>query len=194
MLRIEYEELRDALDVKDVRCLCRLSSLFVLSCVRILLWPYADPSRTGDLDAPDVLGLPSTLPSNGPGAIVSIRFDTFSPPFVRGLSGANRGLGSAYLRFIGSSRSRFGGFTLWGVALLLGKGGKAQSIFEGRSGEGGALGRIIGVVTLRPILKGDFGGAGADNGVGLLESLQLLIGDDGSTGRKGSSTQISTQL
>jgi hypothetical protein len=49
----------------------------------------------GGLEVLEVLGLLSALPSNGPGAILSIRFVTLSPPSIRGLSGAKSGLGAA---------------------------------------------------------------------------------------------------
>jgi hypothetical protein len=87
---------------------------------------------------------------------------------------------------VGSKRSCGRGLALLGVAFLLGKGGNAQSRFDVRSGDGGAIDRVTGVVTLRVILKGDFGGA-ANRGDRLLGSLRLLI-DDGSNGRNGLSS------
>ena len=115
---------------------------------------------------------------------MSIRFVTFCPPFVRGLNGANKGLASAYICwYVGSNRSRFWTFALWGVALLLGNGGKAQSMLDGKSGEGGAIDRGNGVVTLRFIWNGDFGGT-ADRGARFLGSFCLFMGN-GSRGRNG---------
>jgi hypothetical protein len=95
MLRWEYAELRDILDVTDVRCFGMLLLLVVLSWVAVLLCPRTGPSSTNGLDALEVLGLRSAFPSKGPGAIVSMRFAMFSPPSIRALSGANKGLGWA---------------------------------------------------------------------------------------------------
>jgi hypothetical protein len=72
-----------------------LPLLTVLPLVAVLLCPSARPSSTKGFDALDVLGLRSDFPSKGPGIIVSIRLETFSPPSIRGLSGANKGLGGA---------------------------------------------------------------------------------------------------
>lgn len=164
-LRFEFAELRDPFDVFDSRCCRTLPLLPVLSWVPLRLCPYVILSIAGDVDALDALGLRSDVPSNGPGAIKSIRFETFSPPFVRGLSGANNGLGAAYLCwFVGSSRSRGRGLTGRGLALFEGKGGNAQSRLDVKSGDGGAMERGSGVVTLRFILKGDLGGIVAKRG------------------------------
>lgn len=47
----------------------------------------------GDRGPLEVLGLRS--PAKGPGAMVSNLLTTLSPAFIRGLNGANRGLGGA---------------------------------------------------------------------------------------------------
>jgi hypothetical protein len=98
-----------------------------------------------------VFGLRS--PVKGPGAIVSILFTMLSPPFVRALNGANRGLGCAYFcpyEGDGSNLSRVLGLALEGVALrLVGKRGKAESrLDDSMSGEG-MLGCGRGLVALR---------------------------------------------
>jgi hypothetical protein len=153
-LRFENVELRDAVDANDVLWFENTPLLLVLLCVAVLLCPNSEPLCLGVCLPLEVLGL---RPSKGPGAIVSMRFATFSPPLVRGLSGAYRGSASAY-RGLGaaSTLSRGLGFALVGVAFPdAGKGGKAQSIFDGRSGEGGLKGRGMGLVALLFILKGD---------------------------------------
>lgn len=90
-LRFEYAELREVSEVKDVRCCRILAKLRVLLCVPVRLCPCGDASAEMGVDALAVLG----LRSNGPGAIVSSLFEMFSPAFVRGLNGANNGLGAA---------------------------------------------------------------------------------------------------
>ena len=92
MLRLEYPELCDVLEVTDDRCLGALLLLAMLPCVPVLLCPIAGTSSTV-LDVFAVLGLRSDLPSKGPGAMVFMRLVTLSPPSKRGLSGANNGLG-----------------------------------------------------------------------------------------------------
>ena len=122
----------------------------------------------------EVLGRRSARPSNGPGAMESMRFAILSPPSNLGLRGAKRGLGSAYKCCgEGSRLSRCCGLAVWNVALLLdGKGGKAQSKFEEILGDGGPIfGRGTGAVALRFILYGDLGGVGESIGDRLLGSL-----------------------
>lgn len=59
-----------------------------------------------------------------------------------------------------------------GVALrAVGKGGKAQSMFPGRSGDGWLKSRGIGLVALLVILYGDLGALFGDNEERLFESL-----------------------
>lgn len=89
-LRAEYVEAREVLDASDVLDFDPLPVLRMLPCVSVLRCP-GGCSCNGDLGALAVLG---RRPSNGPGAIPFIRFDTFSPPFIRGLRGAKSGLGS----------------------------------------------------------------------------------------------------
>lgn len=91
-LRFEYAEARDVLDASDVRDFDPLPMLRMLPCVPALRCPNEGPGE-GDLGALAVLG---RRLSKGPGAMLSMRFETFSPPFVWGLRGAKRGLGSAY--------------------------------------------------------------------------------------------------
>ena len=83
--------------------------------------------------------------------MLSIRLITLSPPFSRGLKGANKGLGSAY-RW-GPSLSEDLKAALVGVATrLVGKVGKAESMLRGKSGDGGPMGRGTGLVALLFIL------------------------------------------
>jgi hypothetical protein len=96
MLRVDKEDERDVVEVTDVRCLDALPTLRVLPCVPTRLCPWLGPSCNGSLNVLEVLGRRSARPSNGPGAILSIRFAMLSPPSIRGLSGANKGLGSTY--------------------------------------------------------------------------------------------------
>jgi hypothetical protein len=102
-LGVEYAEARDVVVDTDVRCFVTPPTLCTLSCVSVLLCPNNAPLFTGDLGALEVLGLRSARPSKGPGEMLSIRFATFSPPSIRGLSGAKRGLGSAYRCWGGNS-------------------------------------------------------------------------------------------
>ena len=89
---VEYAEPRDVLDANDVRDFDPLPLLLALPCVSVLRCP-SETSRTGDRGALAVLG---RRLSKGPGAMLSIRLETFSPPFMRGLRGAKRGLGWRY--------------------------------------------------------------------------------------------------
>ncbi len=171
VLRFEYAELRDAIDFQDVRCFGAPLLLPMLLCESVFVCACADLSCALDVDERDALGLLSALPSKGPGAIESIRFLMASPPLIEGLNGANKGLGSAYRGgYDNSNKSRGCGFALRGVALLVGNGGKAQSIFEGRSGERGASDRETAVVALRFIVDGDFGRTDAGDGERDLDS------------------------
>lgn len=123
--------------------------------------------------------------SNGPGEIVSNRLEIFSPAFIRGLSGANNGLGAAYPYCAFGSRRSLGRGLLRGLSLFPGNGGNAQSKFELRSGEDCAVARGSGVVALRFMGKGDLGGCrSADLAERCDESLLLLLGES-STGRNG---------
>ena len=64
----------------------------MLPCVPLLLCPNKGSPVADGLRPSDVLG----LLSKGPGAIASILFKTLNPPSMRGLTGANSGLGAAY--------------------------------------------------------------------------------------------------
>jgi hypothetical protein len=77
-LRFEDAEARDVLDASDVLDFDSLPTLPMLPCVSILRCPYTG-SWEGDLGALAVLG---RRLSKGPGAMLSKRFETFSPPFV----------------------------------------------------------------------------------------------------------------
>ena len=159
LLLLEYAEAREVLDANDVRDFDPLPLLLTLPCVSVLRCP-SEGSCTGDLGALAVLG---RRLSKGPGAMLSMRFDTFSPPFIRGLRGANRGLGSGYCcPYVTSSLTRScggalrGGDLRVGAALVVGNRGNAESILGGRSGDGGITEGGIGLVALRLRAYGDF--------------------------------------
>jgi len=116
ILRVEYAEARDVVDDTEVRrfvALPALLTLRVLPCVLDLLCPNEGPSCVNDLGVLGLLGVRSDLPSKGPGAMLSMRFETLSPPSIRGLRGAKSGLGSAYRCCgLGSGLSRVCGLAL----------------------------------------------------------------------------------
>lgn len=88
------------------------------------------------------------LPSNGPGEIAFSFFSTLAPPFPRGLKGAYEGFASAWRDVeMGDSLLRAPPCEVPGRGDA-GNGGKAQSLFNGRSGDGGLSGGAIGLVTL----------------------------------------------
>jgi hypothetical protein len=112
MLALRAEKL-DPMDLKDVRSLDMLLVLRTLLCVSVLRCP--DDCASGLSGCTSITGSTSITgctsitgggvgalvklglrPSKGPGAMLSIRLIIFSPPFVRGLRGANKGLGGAY--------------------------------------------------------------------------------------------------
>lgn len=87
--RLENVELRDRFDDNEVLSLGVFPVLLTLVCVTVLLCAIFLSFGDGTFCECDVLGLLSpALPSKGPGAIVSMRFITLSPPFMRGLRGA----------------------------------------------------------------------------------------------------------
>lgn len=106
LLREETLPLRaekfDEMDLSELLSFDMLPVLRALLCVSVLRCPddcasglngcTSGASGTGGWGALVKLGL---RPSNGPGAMLSIRLVMFSPPLVRGLSGANKGLGGA---------------------------------------------------------------------------------------------------
>lgn len=162
---VEYAEPRDVLDANDVRDLGPLPLLLTLPCVSVLRCP-SETSRTGDLGALAVLG---RRLSKGPGAMLSMRLETFSPPFMRGLRGAKRGLGWGYCCLYPSLSRSCGGELRVGVARVVGNLGNAESMLPGRSGDGAGK-EGIGLVALRLKAYGDFGPADR-NGERLLGSL-----------------------
>lgn len=146
-LRFEYAEAWDVLDASDVLDCDPLPLLRMLPCVSVLRCPK-EGSCEGDRDAPAMLG---RRLSKGPGAMLFKRFVTVSPPFVRGLRGAKRGLGSAYRwLYVASSLSRSCGSGLRGAAArFVGNRGNAESMLENKSGEGGETEGGTGLVVLR---------------------------------------------
>lgn len=90
---VEYSELRVEFDAEDFLCGLALPWLLILSNVLLRVWPCAGASVTGGVAT--VLAVLGRR-SKGPGEIVFNRLEMFSPALVRGLSGANSGLGAAY--------------------------------------------------------------------------------------------------
>jgi hypothetical protein len=189
ILPVENVELRDRLDAKELLSFGAFPLFLMLLCVPVLLCPVSAPLCAGVRRPSEVLGLRSSpLPAKGPGAIVSIRFAIFSPPFVRGLSGAYRGSASAYECWWPGDKCSLDLCLsiLRGAVVGVGNGGKAQSRLDGRSGDGGAKGRGMGLVAL--LVKG--GLPPGDRRDWLCVSGDFDVGEYSCCGRKGLSTGL----